>query len=113
MMNLKALSRIGSLMVIFFFLPSIGFKIWDYFVYAPWPAKSWLVYFGLGVGLIFLVRRRFRKRTGAKTKNPDDPTLLQIAKERLVQGEITLAEYKEIKQELGGYSAVAKQIERN
>jgi uncharacterized membrane protein len=99
-MNLKVFSRVGSLAVIFFFLPSLLIKIWDFFVYAPWQAKSWLVYLIVGVGLIFLVRYRWKKQARLKTAGTPEISLLQTAKERLVKGEISLTEYKEIRQEL-------------
>lgn len=99
-MNLKIISRVGSLMVIFFFLPSLLIKIWQFVVYAPWPAKSWLVYLALGASLIFIARYRLKKRRQRRTTGSSDPNLLQIAKERLAKGEISVAEFKEIRQEL-------------
>lgn len=105
-MNLKVITRVGSLMVVFFFLPSIGIKIWQYLTEAPWPAKSWLVYLALGLSVILIVRYRWQRRVrqkAAQTEEPDflkELKLLLIAKERLVKGEITLAEFKEIRQEL-------------
>lgn len=101
-MKLKIVSRVGSLIVVFFFLPSLIIKIWQFLVCAPWPAKSWLVYLALGLGLIFIARYRFTKRLRRKTRGSGDgePNLLQIAKERLVKGEISVAEFKEIRHEL-------------
>lgn len=99
-MNLKMITRVGSLMVIFFFLPSLLMKIWQALVKAPWPVKSWLVYLALGAGLVLLARRRLRK--GLQKKNAETKSdLIQIAKERLVKGEISVTEFKEIRQELG------------
>lgn len=99
-MNLKGISRVGSLMVVFFFLPSLLIKIWQFVAYAPWASKSWLVYLALGLGLIFIARQRFRKRLRPGAAQKGDPSLLQIAKERLVKGEISVAEFKEIRREL-------------
>lgn len=99
-MNLKIISRVGSLMVIFFFLPSIVIKIWGFLAYAPWAAKSWLVYLALGLGLIWMVRRRLKKQLRPRTTGGGAVNLLEIAKERLVKGEISVAEFKEIRQEL-------------
>ncbi len=101
-MGLKGLTRVGSLMIIFFFLPSIGLKIWEYLVYSPWPAKSWLVYLTLGIVLIYLARIRMRKRALLNRKKTGEPSLLQIATERLVKGEISVAEYRAIKREITG-----------
>jgi uncharacterized membrane protein len=99
-MSLKIISRVGSLMVVFFFLPSLIIKIWQFVVYAPWPAKSWLVYLALGAGLIMIVRYRLKRRVQRRTTGGGDLNLLQIARERLVKGEISVAEFKEIRQEL-------------
>ena len=101
-MGLKGLTRIASIMVIFFFLPSIAIKIWEYVIYAPWPAKSWLVYLALGIILIYLARKRWRKRLLLQQDKGDDSSLMYIAKERLVKGEISITEFQEIKQELTG-----------
>jgi hypothetical protein len=99
-MNLKIISRVGSLVVVFFFLPSLMLKIWQFLVYAPWPAKSWLVYLALGLGLIWIIRRRLKKQSRQKTAGGSEVNFLAIAKERLVKGEISVAEFKEIRQEL-------------
>lgn len=99
-MNLKIVSRVGSLIVVFFFLPSLMIKIWRFLVDAPWTAKSWLFYLALGVGLILMARYRWKKQLRRKTTGSGELNLLEIAKERLVKGEISLTEFKEIRQEL-------------
>ncbi|MCL6590451.1 MAG: hypothetical protein K6U80_10900 [Firmicutes bacterium] len=88
---------------LFLFLPSLAVKIWDFLVKAPWPYKSWLVYLLISIALIKWVRWRWKHRKlkyEAPTSPPAPPDLLYLAKERLVKGEISLQEFREIKQEL-------------
>lgn len=99
-MNLKAISRVGSLAVIFFFLPSLFIKLWNFLVDAPWAVKRWLVYLVMGLGLILAARYRLKKHLRQKTMGNSEANLLQIAKGRLAKGEISIAEYREIRQEL-------------
>ena len=100
-MSLKSWIFIGSIGLVFLFLPSLGLKLWDLLLYAPWGVKSWLFYLGLaGLGF-FWVRLRKRKQTEeGGTEVVDMETPLMIAKRRLAKGEINLAEYRELKEEL-------------
>lgn len=101
MVGLRGLTWIGSISVIFLFLPSLAIKIWEYLVTAPWPNKRWLFYF-LGAIVIFIIARmRWRKRSREKATNlqmNEEPIFL--AKQRLAKGEIGIEEFRAIKDEL-------------
>ena len=99
-MKWKVIAWVGSFAVIFLFLPSLAVKIWNYLAGAPWQAKSWLFYIILALTVIFVVRWRWHKRTSLKSNGHEEGSLLFLAKERLVKGEISLEEFKAIKQEL-------------
>lgn len=103
-MILKKFIWIGGLALIFFFLPSLAYKIWNFIIFAPWAVKSWLFYLILAVFMIKLIRWRLRlKKTrldAVRAYDDHEKPLLIIAQERLVKGEITLEEYREIRQEL-------------
>jgi hypothetical protein len=98
--GLKAITWIGSFAVIFLFLPSLALKIWDFLVTAPWQYKSWLVYLVVAVFIIMIARSRFRKKKNAPTGQGGYDSLLLTAKQRLAKGEISLEEFREIRQEL-------------
>jgi hypothetical protein len=100
-MKWRVVVWVGSFATIFLFLPSLLFKIWDYLIKAPWEAKSWLFYILAGLAFIFWVRWRWRKkhRVG-QIRQDGEASLLFLAKERLVKGEISLEEFREIRREL-------------
>ncbi len=100
-MSLKSWIFIGSIGLVFLFLPSLGLKLWDLLLYAPWGVKSWLFYLGLAGGAFLWMRLRKRQQTAESELDvvaQEDP--LMIAKRRLARGEIDLAEYRELKEEL-------------
>lgn len=99
-MRLKVIVWVGSFAIVFLFLPSLAIKIWDFLVYAPWQAKSWLFYILSALVIIFYVRWRWRKRGVAKSIVHETDSLIFFAKERLVKGEISLEEFREIRREL-------------
>lgn len=89
---------VGSFASIFFFLPSLAIKGWELLVFAPWPAKRWLIYPVVGWLIYWGVRRRWRRVN--QGMGGDDRSLLYLAKQRLVSGEISLEEFRAIRQEL-------------
>jgi uncharacterized membrane protein len=90
---------VGSFATIFFFLPSLAFKGWELLAFAPWPAKRWLlIYPVVGLVVYWGVRRRWRQAN--RRIGGDDHSLLFLAKQRLVKGEISVAEFREIRQAL-------------
>jgi hypothetical protein len=99
-MFLKRWAWVGGWATLFFFLPSLGMKLWEAFAAASWRYQRWLVYLLLA-GLI-LVYVRWRRRTGRnrKTANPANRPLTDILKERLVRGEISLEEFRKIRLEI-------------
>jgi uncharacterized membrane protein len=104
-MDMKKLTWIGSLALVFFFLPSLAFKIWNFMVFAPWQVKRWLFYLIIAIVMITFIRWRLRRKKnlpemgGAQLQNEEVKPML-IAKERLAKGEISLEEFREIRQEL-------------
>jgi uncharacterized membrane protein len=97
-MRWEKLFGVGSFATIFFFLPSLALKGWELLVFAPWQSKRWLIYPVVGLLAFWGVRRRWRqadRRTGG-----DDHSLLYLAKQRLVKGEISVEEFRQIRQEL-------------
>ncbi len=99
-MKLKTVVGVGSMAVIFLFLPSLAIKAWEFLVAAPWPVKRWLVYFLVGVILVRIAMARYRRKKQLRLEQPAATSLLEIAKERLVRGEISLDEFRAIKEEL-------------
>jgi Predicted membrane protein len=100
-MKLKVGVWVASISVIFLFLPSLAIKIWNYFMEAPWQAKRWIFYLLSAFALFSIIRWRWRRRRNdSMLKKKDDISLLFLAKERLVKGEISLEEFREIKREL-------------
>ena len=91
---------VGSFATIFLFLPSLAIKIWDFLVKAPWPSKSWLFYILLSIIIFLGVRWRLLNRSKYLTRPKEEVSLLFIAKERLVKGEISLEEFRQVKREL-------------
>lgn len=103
-MVLKKVTWIGSLALLFFFLPSLAYKIWNFIVFAPWQVKSWLFYLILAIVMINLIRWRLRRKNSHPETGriPPDEEMkpMLIAKERYAKGEINLEEFRAIKQEL-------------
>ncbi len=101
-MSLRGFIWVGSISVIFLFLPSLAGKIWDFFVYAPWQAKSWIIYLLVALILIRIAVARLKRRALRKVTEPlaTSAASLNIAKERLARGEINLEEFRAIKEEL-------------
>ncbi len=100
MMKYRRMAGVAGFMSVFFFLPSLAVKLWNWLVYAPWHRKSWLVYLLIGLLVIAWVRHRagnwkLRLQPVDQTNQP-----LQIAKQRLAAGELSLEEFRRIKQEL-------------
>lgn len=98
-MKYKELVWISSLATIFFFLPSLAMKLWELLIQAPWWQKSWVVYLILGLVIVYVVRARHRFRK--KMANLDSPeSLIFLAKQRLVKGELSIEEFRQIREEL-------------
>lgn len=98
-MKYKGLVWVSSIATIFLFLPSLAMKLWEYVAYAPWPQKSWVLYLLSGFMIIQAVRawRRFRKKA-LDLNSPE--ALIFIAKQRLVKGELSIEEFRQIREEL-------------
>jgi uncharacterized membrane protein len=99
-MSLRSMVWIASFATIFLFLPSLAGKTWQFLVYAPWPVKSWIVYFLIGAFLIGLARSRFRRRNRLRLEAAAPVSPLAIAKERLARGEISIDEFRALREEL-------------
>lgn len=100
-MKRKKYAWVGGLAMVFFLLPSLAVKLWDYLTLAPWPQKSRLIYLIMGICLISIVRLRLRRlRRREQDVVLSENRLIYLAKERLVKGEITPEEYREIRREL-------------
>lgn len=99
-MKYHRMAGVAGFMSIFFFLPSLAVKLWNCLVHAPWYRKSWLVYLVIGLLIIGWVRHRVGdwKIHRQPVDREDHP--LQIAKQRLASGELSLEEFRRIKQEL-------------
>ncbi|HEY8463945.1 MAG TPA: hypothetical protein VIM29_07980 [Bacillota bacterium] len=97
-MGWKALFWVGSIATFFFFLPSLLVILWDNILSISWRYQRWLVYVFLVWLVIILARRRWRRLAGVVPGDRD--SLLLIAKRRLVQGELTLEEFRQIRDEL-------------
>jgi len=98
-MKYKGLVWVSSLATIFLLLPSLAMKLWKYMIDAPWSQKSWVFYLLLGYLIIQVVRvrRRFHKKA-VDLNSPD--SLIFLAKQRLVKGELTIDEFRQIREEL-------------
>jgi hypothetical protein len=99
-MRWRVIAWVSSFAVIFLFLPSLAVKMWTYVTDAPWPSKRWVFYIVIGLALFWGVRWRRRRRISNREKKKDELSLLFLAKERLVKGEISLEEFREIRREL-------------
>lgn len=98
-MKYKGLIWVSSFATIFLFLPSLAMKLWEFLTRAPWSQKSWVFYFLSGLVIIQVIRarRRFRK----KLSDLDSPeSLILLAKQRLVRGELSIEEFRQIREEL-------------
>lgn len=96
----KGVIWVSAFSIIFLFIPSLAQKVWSYLLYAPWQAKSWVFYILLALLAVFLVSRRFRKKRLLQGNQLEQDSLLGIAKKRLVKGEISIEEFRRIRQEL-------------
>ena len=98
-MKYKGLVWVSSFATIFFFLPSLAIKLWEFLIRAPWSQKSWILYLLSGIVIIQIVRgrRRLRKKL-ADLRSPE--SLIFLAKQRLVKGELSIEEFREIREEL-------------
>ncbi len=98
-MKYKGLIWVSSFATIFLFLPSLAIKLWDFFTQAPWAQKSWILYLFSGFVIIQTVRarRRFRRKM-ADLDSPE--SLIFLAKQRLVKGELSIEEFRQIREEL-------------
>lgn len=98
-MKFKGIIWVSGFSIIFFFLPSLALKIFDYLRFLPWRYQMWLVYFFLATIIFGFARRNFRHRKNEKNLESKD-NLLFIAKRRLAEGDISLEEFRQIKQEI-------------
>jgi hypothetical protein len=98
-MKYKGLVWVGSLASIFLFLPSLAIKLWEFISEAPWRQKSWFVYLLLFIILFQTVRVRRRIRKSGTHMNSHD-SLIFLAKKRLVEGELSIEEFRQIREEL-------------
>lgn len=96
-MQWKQIFWVGSLATVFFFLPSLALKLWETLVFIPWQYQRWFVYPAVG-WLILVARRRWRRN--ADSTGRGEETLLDILKVRLAKGEVTLEEFRQIREEL-------------
>jgi len=98
-MKYKGLVWVGSLASVFLFLPSLAIKLWEFLTGAPWRQKSWFVYPLLAVALFQTIRLRSRVRKSRSNLDCQD-SLIFLAKQRLVKGELSLEEFRQIREEL-------------
>ncbi len=98
-MKYRGLVWVSSLASIFLFLPSLAIKLWELLTGAPWRQKSWVVYPLIAIALFqaIRIRRRFRK---SKSNLDCQDSLVYLAKQRLVKGELSLEEFRQIREEL-------------
>jgi uncharacterized membrane protein len=98
-MKHKGLVWVSSLASIFLFLPSLAIKLWEFITGASWHQKRWLVYSLVVMLLIQIIkiRLRFRKRTSGLDSHD---SLVFLAKQRLVKGELSIEEFRQIREEL-------------
>lgn len=98
-MRFKGIIWVGGFSTVFLLLPSMAIKLWEAFKLMPWQYKSWLFYFITALVLVLVARHNLKRRKAINKPETDD-NLLLLAKKRLAQGEITLEEYRQIKEEL-------------
>jgi uncharacterized membrane protein len=77
----------------------LAVKIWEGLLYTPWQIKRWFSYPLLALLCFWWVRRHWRPLPGREDAN-EEHSLLYLAKQRLVKGEISLEEFRAIRQEL-------------
>jgi hypothetical protein len=99
---LKPMAWVGSFATLFFFLPSLGKRLWEALATAPWRYQRWVFYLLLAGTIFAFARRRIAERK-IETANLADQSLMDILKQRLVKGEIGLEEFRIIRQEIQNY----------
>jgi hypothetical protein len=98
-MKYKGLVWVSCLATVFLFLPSLAMILWRYFIDAPWSQKSWAFYLLLGYIIIQGVRARRRFHKKAVDLNSPE-ALIFLAKQRLVKGELSIEEFRQIREEI-------------
>lgn len=98
-MKHKRLIYVCGFAIIFFFLPSLGFKLWNLLWEVPTEMKLFICYGLVGWVLLWWGRRRMQRYKAFREVSGDQLPLC-IAKRRLATGEISLDEFRQIKQEL-------------
>lgn len=98
-MNYKGLVWVSSLASIFLFLPSLAIKLWEFITGAPWHQKRWLVYSLLAILFIQIIKIRLRFRKNRSGLDSHD-SLVFLAKQRLAKGELSIEEFRQIREEL-------------
>jgi uncharacterized membrane protein len=98
-MYLKRMAWVGSFATFFFFLPSFVVKLWETFAALSWRYQRWFVYPLLAGLTIAVVRRRVAARQ-MKTTALTNHSLTDILKQRLVKGEISMEEFRQIRLEI-------------
>lgn len=100
-MRYKGLVWVTSIASIFLFLPSLAIKLWEFISGAPWSQKSWLVYPLIVIILFQIIRIRHRHRKSRSGFDSND-SLIFLAKQRLAKGELSIEEFRQIREELKG-----------
>lgn len=100
-MKYKGFVWVTSIASIFLFLPSLAIKLWEFISGAPWSQKSWLVYPLMIIILFQVIRIRYRYRKRRSGFDSSD-SLIFLAKQRLAKGELSIEEFRQIREELKG-----------
>ncbi|HOJ78161.1 MAG TPA: hypothetical protein PLZ08_01155 [Bacillota bacterium] len=100
-MKLKGIIYVSIIATVFLFLPSLALIVWESISSLSWEYKQWSFYLAfaliiLGIARYKLRRAKLKQNTGLQV---DEASLL-LAKQRLVQGEISIDEFRQIKEEL-------------
>lgn len=101
-MKLKGIIYVSIIATVFLFLPSLALIVWESISSLSWEYKQWSFYLAfaliiLGIARYKLRRAKLKQNTGLQV---DEASLLLLAKQRLVQGEISIDEFRQIKEEL-------------
>jgi len=99
--KLKGIIYVSIIATVFLFLPSLALIVWESISSLSWEYKQWSFYLAfaliiLGIARYKLRRAKLKQNTGLQV---DEASLL-LAKQRLVQGEISIDEFRQIKEEL-------------